>query len=113
MGEENSIIVSVILYGTKKLPFHPIIRVYECDIFTFCNIQTIIPCGDHTAICLMNDLYSAVFLSIVVAYMRTEVTASVINKDELEICERLREDALYASSQIFLCIVNRNDNGYF
>jgi hypothetical protein len=96
-----------------KIQIRVIIRIAKAQIFALCDCNAFVPRCGHSAVLLMDDGYSFVFLCPGVGDFAAVVCAAVVNQDNFDFGQRLVDKRIQALFYVWLDIEYRNDNGYF
>lgn len=94
---------------------HPVVAVHKADPLAVAvgkgPVDTGVPGSRQSPILLMNDMHARILLRIVIADRAAVVRAAIVHEDQLEVCKRLREDAVYAAAEIGFDLIDGNNNG--
>ena len=71
-------------------------------------LQTLVPGATQTCIFLMENLYSLILARISIANFSATVRTAIIHQQQLKIGKRLRQNAVYTFSQVWLNVVYRH-----
>ena len=92
---------------------NPVIRIHKGYIFPGGGTESGIACGRSSAVGLVDHLHPRVLLRIPVTESGAGVCGAIVHKDQFKICERLVKNAVHALLQIFLGIVDWNNDTDF
>ncbi len=102
-GETYSQIVSI----------NPIISIHKSQILPLCVVQSKIASRTYSTIPFMEDLDPMISLSILIANLTAAIRRAIIKQKQLPVRIGLSDDAINASSYIFLRLIDRNDYADF
>ena len=91
----------------------PVIRIHKGHILPGGGAKPGIPCRSRASVGLMDHLHPRILLRIPITESGAGVCGAVVHKDQLKICERLAKNAVHALLQIFLGIVDWNNDTDF
>ena len=91
----------------------PIISINKTNILTNCIIQTKIASRTYPSILLMKYSYTTIILCIFIANLPRRILTSIIYQQQLKIGKRLDKNTINTANKVLLCIIYRNDNGYY
>ena len=107
----------------QEAGFHPVVGIDEGDVFAPCGFDAAVAGGGDAGVLLVDDVDVNLNVNpnvdlcvlparILIADGSGAVGAAVIHQDELEVAERLGEQAIDTAPQIRRHVVHRDDDRY-
>ena len=91
----------------------PVVRIHEGHVVPGGRANPGISRRRSSAVGLVDHLHPCILLCIPITESGAGVCGAIVHKDQLKICECLPENAVHALLQIFLGIVDRDDDTDF
>ena len=99
-----------IIQNLQSVFVHPVVRINKSDRLSPGCVQTGIACPADSLVFLIDMNDTGIFPGILPADSTAPVGGSVVDEDALKIGEALGEQRFNAGSDVFLCVIYRNDD---